>query len=72
MNKETLEFATFCIGAVARKLRLSRRDVYDRLKRSGILDNYIVPSYDVLHTFSSSYIVDDLTDFMKKKGVLSL
>lgn len=71
MDRDVLEFVTFCIGAVARKLRLSQCDVYERLKHSGILDNYIVPSYDVLHTFSSGYIVDDLTDYMKKKGVLA-
>ncbi len=71
MNKDILEFVTFCIGALSRHLQLSRHDVYDRLKRSGILDNYIVPSYDVLHTFSSGYIVDDITDFMKKEGVLA-
>lgn len=70
MDRNILEFVTFCIGAVARRLRLRRQDVYDRLKRSGILDNYIVASYDVLHTFSSGYIVDDITDYMKKKGVL--
>lgn len=70
MDRNILEFVTFCIGAVARRLKLRRQDVYDRLKRSGILDNYIVASYDVLHTFSSDYIVDDITDYMKKKGVL--
>lgn len=38
--------------------------------KSGILYDYIVPSYDVLHTFSSRYLVEDLTDNMKEKGVL--
>ena len=71
MNKDVLEFITFCIGAVSRRLKLSRHDVYDRLKRSGILDDYIIPCYGVLHTFGSGYIVDDITDFMKKKGVLA-
>lgn len=37
---------------------------------SGILYGYIVPSYDVLHTFSSRYLVEDLTDYMREKGVL--
>ncbi|MDE5572418.1 MAG: DUF3791 domain-containing protein, partial [Muribaculaceae bacterium] len=32
--------------------------------------DYIVPSYDVLHTFSSRYLMDDLTDYMAEKGVL--
>ncbi len=70
MDKKTLEFVTYCISKLAQRLNLSQGDVYERLVRSGILYDYIVPSYDVLHTFSSRYLMDDLTDFMKEKGVL--
>lgn len=37
-----------------------------------ILYDYIVPSYDVLHTFSSRYLMEDLTEYMREKGVLPL
>lgn len=70
MDKQTLEFVTWLISKLAGWLNLSQRDVYHRLKSSGILYDYIVPSYDVLHTFGSRYLMDDITDFMKKKGVL--
>ena len=70
MDKDTLEFVTFCIGSLSRTLNLSQKDIYNRLKRSGILDEYIIPSYDVLHTFGSRYLIADLTSFMKEKGVL--
>ncbi|MDE6415780.1 MAG: DUF3791 domain-containing protein [Duncaniella sp.] len=70
MDKNTLEFVTYCISKLAQRLKLSQSDVYARLKSSGILYDYIVPSYDVLHTFSSRYLMDDITDFMKEKGVL--
>lgn len=70
MNKNILEFVTFCIGKLAVMLKLPQREIYRRLKVSGILDEYIVPSYDVLHTFSSRYLMEDLTDYMKEKGVL--
>lgn len=70
MDQKTLEFVTYCISKLAHHLNLSQSDVYDRLKRSGILYDYIVPSYDVLHTFSSRYLMDDLTEYMKEKGVL--
>ena len=61
---------TYCISRLAQRLNFSQNEVYDRLNRSGILYDYIVPSYDVLHTFSSHYLMDDLTDYMKEKGVL--
>ncbi len=70
MDTKTLEFVTYCISKLAQVLKLSQREVYRRLKQSGILYDYIVPSYDVLHTFSSRYLVEDLTDYMKEKGVL--
>jgi hypothetical protein len=70
MDKYTLGFVTYCIISLARKLNLSQTDVYNRLRQSGILYDYIVPSYDVLHTFSTEYLMEDLVDFMKEKGVL--
>ena len=70
MDNETLEFVTYCIRKLAQVLKMSQREVYRRLKQSGILYDYIVPSYDVLHTFSSRYLIEDITDYMKEKGVL--
>ncbi len=70
MDTKTLEFVTYCISKPAQALNMSQREVYRRLKDSGILHGYIVPSYDVLHTFGSRYLMEDLTDYMKEKGVL--
>ncbi len=70
MNFETLSFTTFCVGSLADALNMSAGKVYGLLRSSGILDNYIIPGYDVLHTFSKEYIVDDLIQYMKEKGVL--
>ena len=68
--KQNLDFVTYCIGNLSRRLGIRACDVYLKLKKSGILDNYIIPSYDVLHTFSKEYLMEDLTDYMKEKGVL--
>ncbi len=70
MNKDILEFVTYCISKLAHQLKLPQQEVYRRLKSSGILDDYLIPSYDVLHTFGSKYLMDDLTSFMSEKGVL--
>ncbi len=70
MDVKTLEFVTYCISKLAQMLKISQREVYRRLKQSGILYGYIVPSYDVLHTFSSRYLIEDLTEYMREKGVL--
>lgn len=70
MEKNTLEFITYCISKLAHQLNLTQRDVYRKLKSSGILNEYLIPSYDVLHTFGSQYLMDDLISFMQEKGVL--
>ena len=69
-NKDVLEFVTYCISKLSQFLNLSQREVYDRLKTSGILEDYIIPCYDVLHTFGSRYLMEDISEFMKEKGVL--
>ena len=71
MDRKTLDFVTYCISKLSMSLNLPQQEVYKRLKSSGILYGYIVPSYDVLHTFSSRYLMEDLTEYMKEKGVLS-
>ena len=69
-NKEVLEFVTYCISKLGQFLNMSQREVYTRLKKSGILDEYIIPCYDVLHTFGSRYLIEDITEYMREKGVL--
>ena len=70
MSCNNIDFVTFCIGNLSRRLNLSAGEVYRRLKKSGILTDYIVPSYDVLHTFGKEYLMEDLTEYMREKGVL--
>ena len=67
-----LDFVIFCIEGVATKLQLPGNVVYDLLaEKSNILSNYIVPSYDVLHTQSKQYIVDDIVSLMQEEGVIA-
>ena len=70
MNYNNIDFITYCIGNLSRRLNLSAVEVYRRLKQSGILKGYIVPSYDVLHTFGKEYLMEDLIEYMREKGVL--
>ena len=71
MNFNNVDFVTYCIGNLSRRLGLSAGEVYRRLKKSGILTEYIVPSYDVLHTFGKEYLMEYLIDYMREKGVLA-
>lgn len=69
-NTSELEFAIFCIENVAAKLGVNAERVYQAFtEKSDILNGYIVPKYEVLHTQGREYIVDDLLDVMKERGV---
>ena len=71
MNKNELDFAVFCIENIAEHLNLNGSDVYNMLTvKSKILDDYIVPYYDVLHTQGKEYIVNDIVEYMGKEGLL--
>lgn len=71
MSRNNIDFVTYCIGNLARRLGMSASEVYRLLKQSGILMEYIIPSYDVLHTFGKEYLMEDLTEYMREKGVLA-
>ena len=71
MNFDQLDFTTYCIGNLSARLSLPQKSIYQKLKSSGILMDYIVKGYDVLHTFSKEYLMEDLIGYMKEKGVLS-
>ena len=69
-NSRELEFAVFCIENVAANLCVDAELVYKAFtEKSDILNGYIVPEYEVLHTQSRDYIVNDLVDVMKERGV---
>lgn len=69
-NDRELEFAIFCIENVAIRLNVSAEKVYDALaEKSDILNDYIVPCFDILHTQGKDYIVDDILGVMKERGV---
>lgn len=71
MNRESLNFTIYCVGILSEKLGMDERDVYNLMQKGGIIDNYIVPCFDVLHSFSRNYIIENLTALMREKGLLA-
>lgn len=69
-NSRELEFAVFCIENVAAKLGVDAERVYRAfVEKDDILHGYIVPGYEILHTQGREYIVDDLLEVMRERGV---
>ena len=71
LHDKELEFVIFCIENIAIHVKRDAQDVYKMLTEdSNILYDYIVPEYEMLHTQCKEYIVNDIVDFMKEKGVI--
>ena len=70
MQEYQLDFVTYCVGTLADRLNMSASKVYKMLRSTDILNGYMIPCYDVLHTFGKEYIMDDLINLLKKRGAL--
>ena len=70
MQEYQLDFITYCVGNLADRLNMSASKVYKMLRSTDILNGYMIPCYDVLHTFSKENIMDDLINLLKKRGAL--
>lgn len=69
-NTKELEFAIFCVENVAIRLGVAAEKVYEAFTvKSDILNSYIVPCFEVLHTQGKDYIVDDIIEIMEEQGV---
>lgn len=69
-NPKELEFTIFCIESVAERLNVSGADVYKAFTKDiNLIDEYIVPAYDVLHTQGKEYIIDDILECLESRGI---
>ena len=68
-EKKELSFSIFILYSLADKWKMQPTEVYKILNSTGILDNYVLNCYDILHTQGKEYLVEDITDFVREKGV---
>ena len=64
-----IDFSVFVIHHLARAWGKSVPDTFRELTDADIIRGYLVPCYDVLHTLGSEYLVEDLTDLARERGV---
>ncbi len=71
MDEKVLEFTIFCIDNLAEYLNKDTKDIYRLLKKeTDILDNYIIPCYETLHSQGKKYIIEELVEILKDKGAI--
>ena len=60
-----MAFVATCIESTARVLNVHYSDVYKRMNRVGMIENYIVPNYEPLHSESREVLVERLLECLK-------
>ncbi|MBP5424026.1 MAG: DUF3791 domain-containing protein [Paludibacteraceae bacterium] len=60
IKESKMIFASSCIESVAKKLNISSSEVYIRMKKVGLVENFILKCYDALHTQSREHVTEDV------------
>ncbi len=60
-----LAFASFCIESTARRLGKSYQEILSRMNRVGLIENYILPCYDTLHTESREHVTENIIECLE-------
>ena len=69
LEKKKLTFVVFILHALGQHWNMTTPEVYEILNTTGILDDYIIKCYDVLHTLGKEYLVEDITEFVRENGI---
>ena len=65
-NEIIMGFVASCIQDVADALGLDYLEVYQRMNAVKMIDEYIIPSYEVLHSESRKNVTEGLVDTLKR------
>ena len=59
-----MTFVATCVETTARFLNTSYKEVYQRMKRVGLIDQFILPHYETLHSESRDNLAEVLVECM--------
>lgn len=68
MGRKELSFTIFLIHQLAEAWGKTPSEVYDILESTDVIEEYIVPCYDTLHTLGVNYLIEDITDMVVERG----
>ncbi len=61
-----MAFVATCIETTARYLNVSYKEVYQRMEKVGMIDNFIIPNYEPLHSESRDVLAERLVECLNK------
>ena len=74
-TEQMMIFAASCVESAARAENVSSSEMYQRMKRVGLIEGFILKCYEGLHTQSRQHVTEDvlgaLVIWETKKGVVA-
>lgn len=61
-----MAFVASCIESVANKLGVGYREVFERMDKVEMIDRYIYPCYEQLHTESRKNLTESLVETLRR------
>ena len=68
-DKDVAFFVVWLLNRAADAWGRTASDVYRLLQRADIIDGYVIPCYEALHTLGAEALVEDLTIAAQKRGL---
>lgn len=69
INEKEMDFVVYCVENLANYISEDSVKVFDLLDEKDLIEGYILKFYDILHTQSKEWIVEDLVEQLEKRGV---
>ena len=60
-----MTFVATCIETTARQLGSTYHEIFKRMERVGMIENYIIPNYDPLHSESREVLAERLMECLQ-------
>ena len=74
-KEDMMIFVSSCVESAARAQNVSSSEMYQRMKRVGLIEDFIIKCYEGLHTQSRQHVIEDvlgaLAIWETKKGIVA-
>ena len=69
MNKDTFSFVIYMIHACANHWKRNPSEIYRKMESTDCIMGFLVPNYEILHTQSTKYIIEDIREYFNVRGM---
>ncbi|MCM1256831.1 MAG: DUF3791 domain-containing protein [Roseburia sp.] len=57
------------IHACANNWEITPSEVYKKMKSVNCIMDFLVPNYEILHTQSTQYVIEDIKEYFNVRGI---